>query len=129
MKIQNQRRFKLTNLPRRITTTQMKQLKFKGTDGWGGKRRGAGRKKLSKKLNHMKRERVNIKIPIHISQHLLPGLPSMRNKEIEKIFRKAANEAKKFGFYVIHFSIQKGHIHYVAEARSNEALKKGTRSL
>src|SRR5258708_13847910 len=107
----------------------MKQLEFNGTKGWGGKRSGAGRPNKSKKLNHMKRETVDQKKPLHITQKLMPGLFSLRKKEILKIFRKSANEAKRFGFYVLHFSIQKDHLHYVAEVKSNLALGKGMRSL
>lgn len=105
------------------------QLIFSKVGGWGGNRAGAGRPNLSKTVNHMKRPTINGKMPLHITQKLSPGFPSLRTKTLLKEFNKAAREAKKFGFYVLHFSLLKNHLHMVVEAKNNKALGAGMRSL
>src|SRR5262249_23072790 len=50
-------------------------------------------------------------------------------REVVELFRACADRAKKFGFYINHFSLQDNHGHLIAEARDNKALGNGMRSL
>jgi len=106
-----------------------KQLTFKKTQGWGGHRRGAGRKNLSGTPNHMKRPKVTLKQPLHVTLRLKEKLPSLRNKSLFKEFKKSIACAKPMGLYVLHFSVQSNHIHLICEAKSNRTLALGMRSL
>lgn len=106
-----------------------KQLGFVRMSGWGGKRAGAGRPNLSKTVNHMKRPQLSLRTPLHVTLRLRGGMPNLRNQAVFKEFKKSIKESKKFGFYVIHFSIQSNHIHLFAEAKGNKSLAKGMRSL
>jgi putative transposase len=106
-----------------------KQLGFIGTTGWGGKRVGSGRPNLSGQINHMKRPVMNIKTPIHITLRLRECLPSIRKKRLLKEFKESVKRAKNFGLYVIHFSIQRNHIHLFCEGQSNKAVALGMRAL
>lgn len=106
-----------------------KQISFQGVSGWGGYRRGAGRKNLTGTVNHMKRPEVNISKPLHITLRLNPGLPNLRKNWLLKEFKKSAANAKTFGFYVVHFSLLSNHIHMIVEARGNRCLAQGMRSL
>ena len=105
------------------------QLQFLGIKGWGGKRKGAGRPNLSGQVSHMKRPKIDIKAPLHITLRLREKLPSIRNRNLFKEFKKSVKRAKSFGFYVIHFSMQSNHIHLFCEAKNNKAVALGMRAL
>jgi REP element-mobilizing transposase RayT len=107
----------------------MKQLEFAKTKGWGGKRRGAGRKNLSKTVNHHKRERVDWKKPLHITHRLKENGPNLRTRGFHRQFRQAIGRIRGFGVHVLHYSILNNHLHMIVEARDNKALTKGMRSL
>lgn len=77
----------------------------------------------------MKRPAISLKFPLHVTLKLKEGLPSIRTKSLLKEFKKGTKEARRFGFYVIHFSIQSNHIHLFAEAEKNKAIARGMRSL
>jgi REP element-mobilizing transposase RayT len=106
-----------------------KQLEFEKVKGWGGKRRGAGRKNRSGLVNHAKRERVDFKKPLHITLRLKKGVASLRTQKSFKNFRRAVGEAKKFGLHVIHFSLLSNHIHMIVEAKDSASLSAGMKSL
>jgi REP element-mobilizing transposase RayT len=106
-----------------------KQLEFKKVNGWGGKRRGAGRPNTTGLVSHGKRERVNFKKPLHITMRLEKGVANLRTRKIMWDFRRAIAGAKRFGFHVIHYSILNNHIHMIVEAKDSMALASGMKSL
>jgi len=105
------------------------QLKFERVNGWGGKRRGAGRKNLSGTVNHMARPEMSAKWPLHVNLSLQNGLPSLRRKSFLKTFGPALARAKFFGLKINHFAILHNHIHLIVEGESNEAVARGMQSL
>jgi putative transposase len=105
------------------------QLKFQKTSGWGGKRKGTGRKNLSGTVNHMTRPEINLKTPLHINLKLIKGLPNLRKNALHAELKKSIKKSKEQGLYILHYSIQDDHIHLFAEAKSNSALAAGMRSL
>lgn len=105
------------------------QLTFQKTSGWGGKRKGSGRKNLSGTVNHMERPKVNLRTPLHINLKLIKGLPNLRKNALLEEFKESVKKAKAQGLYILHFSIQDDHIHLFAEAKSNAAMAAGMRSL
>lgn len=107
----------------------MKQLSFKKTAGWGGRRRGAGRKNLSRTVNHMARPRVDHKKPLHITMRLRDRLPNLRTHRLLKAFKTSARGATPYGLRVVHFSLLSNHLHLIVEADNNQALGDGMRSL
>jgi REP element-mobilizing transposase RayT len=105
------------------------QLTFQKTSGWGGKRKGSGRKNLSGTVNHMARPKINLKAPANITLKLKKGLPNLRTKGLLKEFNTCIKKAREHGLYVIHFSLLTDHIHMIIEADGNNALGSGMRSL
>ena len=108
----------------------------------GGIRPGAGRKKtLLGQPNHIAREKVTARTPVHITLKLdtrLFGKPdrvrgaefsSLRHRDYLVMFADAVRGAKNSGLRVQHYSIQKNHIHLIAEADSASAFQKGMQSL
>jgi putative transposase len=106
-----------------------KQLGFTGVSGWGGKRAGSGRPGLLGQVSHMKRPRISVRTPLHITLRLREGLPSLRNKNLFKEFKESVRRAKKQGLYVIHFSVQSNHIHLFCEAKDNNVVALAIRAL
>jgi REP element-mobilizing transposase RayT len=106
-----------------------KQLEFKKVNGWGGKRKGAGRKNRSTTVNHMAREKVDFKKPLLITLKLKKGLKSFRTRKMKAKFEECGRESKKFGLHILQFSLLRDHIHVVIEAKNNKALSKGMKSL
>src|SRR5262245_57722941 len=77
---------------RRITASG--QISFEKVNGWGGKRRNAGRKNLSGLLGHGKRPRLKVTEPVHITLRLAKGVPSLRKDKMVPLLKKAATNAK-----------------------------------
>ncbi len=105
------------------------QLSFPKTGGWGGRRRGAGRKNLSGKVNHMSRPSISAKVPGHVTLRLSNDVLSLRRKPLLREFAISVREARRFGLKVIQFGVLGNHIHLVVEAKNNEALSRGMQSL
>lgn len=106
-----------------------KQFEFAGIKGWGGRRRGAGRKNLSRTVNHLARERVTPKFPMQITLKLRPGLPSLRRKKLLFHLASCLPIVQKKGLRIHHFTVMSDHIHLFAEADNNQCLAKGMQSL
>jgi putative transposase len=106
----------------------MKQLEFKKVKGWGGKRKSAGRKNRTSTVNHMKREKVEAKFPIHITIKLKKGVVSLRGPKMVAAFKASLQKAKKRGLKVIHFALETNHAHLFAESDGNHQLRSGMAS-
>ncbi len=105
------------------------QLEFKKVKGWGGKRKGAGRKNRSKTVSHGAREAVDFKKPLHITKRLKPGLRGLRCKPLKLEFEKSLKKAKQKGVHFIHYSLEDNHLHLFVEAADKKALSSGMNSL
>ncbi len=104
------------------------QLSFKSVNGWGGKRRGAGRPNLSGRVSHMKRENVVLKTPVHLTLKIANKKWNLRCGDVAKAFKISAAKAKVFGLRILHYSILRDHLHLVVEVVDNESLTRGMRS-
>lgn len=104
-----------------------KQLEFKKVNGWGGKRRGAGRPNRSQQVSPAKRDRVDFRKPLHVTMKL--KVSSLRTHSLMKTLKRSAGLARRFNMHVIHFSIQHSHIHLIVEAKDNASLAAGMKSL
>ena len=93
----------------------------------GGARKGAGRKRIhSKGVAHREREIVHSKVALHVNfKYRL----NIRNKERLRLLKRAILNSRKKGLKVIHYSLQKNHVHLIVEALDNFVLESGMRSL
>ena len=98
---------------------------------WGGARPGAGRKRLpSSGVPHLTRARVTRHDPIHVTLRLRPHVWNLRTARAARALRPAFQLGRdRFGFRVIQFSVQRTHLHVVAEADSARALARGVQGL
>lgn len=61
---------------------------------------------------------------------LKDGLPNLRRRAPHEVLRGAFEKGcEKFGFRLVHYSVQKNHLHLIAEARDRVALAKGLQAL
>jgi REP element-mobilizing transposase RayT len=103
---------------------------------WGGKRRGAGRKRRAERARvpHRKRERVNPRHPILVTTRVEPDVARLRTEVMYEAIRTALalatkwmNEPEPVRF--VHASVQANHLHLLVEAASSEALSRAMKGL
>jgi len=103
---------------------------------WGGKRKGAGRKKVRPgAASHTRREELDARHPVHTNLSVLGDIDSLRQPDvaacIEECLRAAerARIAEDRPFRVVHYAILRHHLHFIVEAGSKEALARGMQGL
>jgi REP element-mobilizing transposase RayT len=108
-----------------------KQLELPVTDGWGGKRAGAGRTLVAARPSppHHPRPPHEARWPVHITLRAVDALPSLRSLRVFTALRHALAAAHKRDFRVVHFSVQSDHLHLVVEGDSRVALTRGLQGL
>jgi len=67
---------------------------------------------------------------VHATVRLRKGLPSSRRKKARRVLQRGfAIGGERFGFRLVHYSIQSNHLHLIVEARDRRALSKGMAGL
>jgi len=99
--------------------------------GRGGPRVGAGRPRGPRpRVLHRRRERLAARIPLHVTIRLRNGLPTLRQSRFVRGFRVSLSQAcVRHGFRVVHYSIQRDHVHLLIEAQDNTAIACGMMSV
>jgi REP element-mobilizing transposase RayT len=98
---------------------------------WGGARRGAGRKRKAARPNvpHRSRPRFR-KSALHVTVRVRQEVWSLRTHRCFRTLRRAfARGCRRFGFRLIHFSVQRGHAHFIVEAPDEIALGRAMKGL
>jgi REP element-mobilizing transposase RayT len=98
---------------------------------WGGKRKGAGRPAQGPRPSekHKKRERFGSGRPVHVVLRAAPKIGSLRKKDLYLAIRDASIAAAKHDdCRIIHFSIQRTHIHLICEPKNAGALARAMKS-
>ena len=99
---------------------------------WGGARRGAGRPRQKGRRNvpHVTRPKLASRYPVHVTLRVLGGLPNLRQpkaiRTIERCFFAACN---RLGMRLVHYSVQRDHIHLIVEAKGSAYLSRGVQGL
>jgi len=101
---------------------------------WGGKRPGAGRKPRGKRPGVSHQRRPDVPNPnrgaLHCVIRVVEGLPTLRGKRtMRAIWFVLAGFRGREGMAVVHFSVQRNHIHLIVEADGRQALIRGMQSL
>jgi putative transposase len=98
----------------------------------GGKRKGAGRKRVLRfeQQPHRSRPWLSSRTPIHIVMRLSKVVGRLRRRRAYHAIRWALIKSlERRNFRVVHISIQGGHIHALCEADDRVALANGVRGL
>lgn len=114
--------------PRARATNRQLGLTFRS---WGGRRPGAGRpRKPDSGASHRQRPRLASRHPVHVSLSVHQDLPSLRSPKLYRLVEACLGAAKeRFGFRLVHFAVQKHHLHLIVEAKDAEALARGLKGL
>ena len=99
---------------------------------WGGKRAGAGRKPKGERAGvpHRTRGKLSRHHPVHVNVHLVEGLPSLRrDREYLTLMGVFEKGCEREGFRLVHYSVQREHVHMIVEAADREHLTRGMQGL
>jgi putative transposase len=99
--------------------------------GRGGYREGAGRpRKPGAGVPHHRRMPVEARHPVHVTVRVRNDAAKLRSKACFRAIAPALAAAReRFGFRLVHFSVQSNHLHLVAEAEDRDALARGMQGL
>ncbi|MBL8900435.1 MAG: transposase, partial [Planctomycetes bacterium] len=98
----------------------------------GGKRTGAGRKpkNAEPRMPHRQRAMKKRNEPLHVTVRLADGLPSLRRGGALKLVLSALSaSSNRHGMRIIHYSIQRDHLHLLVEAEDRECVARGMNAL
>lgn len=98
---------------------------------WGGRRPGAGRKRKSTlpKVAHRTRPRFR-RGTLHVTNRLRPEIWNVRSQRCFRALRRAfAGGCERFGFRLVHFSVQRNHVHAIVEAPDANSLGRAMKGL
>ena len=109
----------------------MKQRRFTFRT-WGGARKGAGRRPTFDKarVSHLARPELAAKFPLHVTMRMRDVVWNLRS---QRAFSRLSTAfwagGDRFGFRLVHYSVQGNHIHLLVEARGKRALARGMQGL
>jgi putative transposase len=102
---------------------------------WGGKRKRKrrratdGPRKLGK-VPHRRRPKLSPRHPVHVTWGVLPHVWNLRSQRCFSRIRRCFQRGRdRFGFRLVHFSIQGNHIHLIVEAWDERSLARGMQGL
>ena len=112
-------------------TRSHRQLTLPAPPTWGGRREGAGRKRTPGRrcVPHARREVHDRRCPAHVTLRACVGLPSLRRNDIFVAVRAAFARSSRGGFRLVHYSVQRDHVHLVVEAERHLSLRRGIQGL
>ncbi|MCA9670747.1 MAG: transposase [Myxococcales bacterium] len=109
--------------------------------GWGGRRRGAGRKRGPKSgVMHRARQWFDRPRVAHVTLRVVEDVPNLRScHEVFGVVWQALLasawgpccevERNRNGFRLVHFTVQGNHLHLVVEAAHSKRLSRGMHAL
>ena len=105
----------------------MRQSAFKFKT-WGGARKGAGRKPTRERAGvmHCRRPVLKKRFPVHVTWRMTDGVWNLRSRRCFTALSRAFwGGANRFGFKLVHYSVQGNHVHLLVEARDEKSLSRG----
>ena len=107
------------------------QLELAFPARWGGARAGAGRKRAARgNVPHRARPLQRAAEPVHVTMRA--RLAPLRSQHVFPTVRLALGRATRRDpkrFRILHFSVQRDHLHLVVEAADKRALSSGIRGV
>jgi REP element-mobilizing transposase RayT len=102
-------------------------LDLRTTARWGGRRDGAGRKRGPNPRDpHRRRAPLASHHPCHVTLKVRRDVPSLRSKRLVREFERSLRVAcTRRRFRVVHYSVQRDHVHLIVEASCKRDLACG----
>ena len=93
-------------------------------------RKRGGRPKGRRTVARVVRPVLSGREPLHVTLRLRAGLPPLRRHHMYRTLRAAFRRGReRFGFRLVHYSVQGDHIHLICEAEDRRALARGVQGL
>jgi putative transposase len=108
------------------------QLTLPKHAGWGGRRKGAGRKSTGERpgVSHRARPVLVPRFPVHVTLRVLAHVWNLRSRRGFRVAQRAfAQGGDPVGFHICEFSVQGNHVHFIAEAIDTLSLSRGVQGL
>jgi REP element-mobilizing transposase RayT len=101
------------------------------TKAWGGYRAGAGRKPSRESgASHLARPELSRHHPVHTTLRVAHGCWNLRSRRALLALQGAFEGGRnRFGFRLIHYSVQGNHVHLIVEASDKQSLSRGMQAL
>ncbi len=81
-------------------------------------------------VHHVRRDPHPGRFPAHVTLRVRRDIPSLRRRPLVREFRRSLAKACERGeFRVVHYSIQRDHLHLIVEATGKQALGRGMKSI
>jgi REP element-mobilizing transposase RayT len=109
----------------------MKQAGFRFRT-WGGARKGAGRKPGGERagVRHQARPELKARFPVHVTWRMRKGVWQLRTRRCFGALARAFwGGSNRFGFRLVHYSVQGNHVHLLVEAEDARSLSRGMNGL
>ena len=109
----------------------MRQATFKFPSRGGRKGRSGRRPNGPRaRLRHAKRPRLQSRFPVHVTWRMRQGVWNLRTRRCFTALARAFwGGANRFGFRLVHYSVQGNHVHLLVEADDERALSRGMNGL
>ena len=98
----------------------------------GGARKGAGRKPTRERAGvaHRRRPVLKARFPVHVTWRTKREVWNLRSQRCFTALSRAFwGGANRFGFKLVHYSVQGNHVHLLVEATDERALSRGMNGL
>jgi REP element-mobilizing transposase RayT len=94
------------------------------------RKKKSGRPRGRTTVERTRRPELRPNVPVHVTLKLRPDAPRLRRARAWAVLRAAFRRGcDRFGFRLVHFSVQSNHIHLVSEADDRRALARGVQGL
>ncbi|MFN7974261.1 MAG: hypothetical protein U0166_18245 [Acidobacteriota bacterium] len=81
-------------------------------------------------MPHRARGQVSRHHPIHLTLRMVKDVGMLRNMNVARVLKKAFRGGReRFGFRLVHFSVQDTHLHLIVEAEGKGSLWRGATGL
>jgi putative transposase len=94
---------------------------------WGGARDGAGRKPTRARAGvlHRRRPVLKSRFPVHVTWRMKHGVWNLRSRRCFTALARAFwGGGNRFGFRLVHYSVQGNHVHLLVEAQNEKSLSR-----
>jgi REP element-mobilizing transposase RayT len=108
---------------------KIQQLEFR-LRTWGGKRKGAGGKRVAPRprVPHRRRPLAKRAHPVLVTVRVAEGVPCLRQPQAwEAIVRLVRKARGRFGMRVVEYSVLTNHLHMIVECDDPDSLERGMR--
>jgi hypothetical protein len=79
---------------------------------------------------HLRRAKLSRHQPVHVNWRVVEGLPSLRRRRLMRVIVRAFEAGcQRLGMRLVHYSVQRSHMHLICEASDERALSRGMQGL